>query len=264
MPSAADLYYYAYPAGQNDTIPVVLIHGAGGTHLFWPVEVRRLPGYRILALDLPGHGKSGGCCQQSIQAYASQVTGWMDAIGLRQAVWVGHSMGAAICLALAIQFPERVLGIGLVGGGASLPVRSDILEYAASPRTLRKAIEILVSLGFSASANSRLVELAGQRMLETRPSVFYGDLLACNSFDVTEQLREIRRPCLVLCGSEDQLTPPRKAQFLASTIRRARLRTIPEAGHMVMLEQPQAVAEALVDFLDGILPKRKIRARATA
>ena len=61
MPVAADLYYHIYEGSEEGRRPpVVLIHGAGGTHLHWPSEVRRLPGYRVLALDLPGHGKSGG------------------------------------------------------------------------------------------------------------------------------------------------------------------------------------------------------------
>ena len=78
MPIAADLYYHAYQEGEK--LPVVLIHGAGGTHLFWPSEIRRLLGFRVFALDLPGHGKSSGRGLQSIAAYATSVLDWMAAL----------------------------------------------------------------------------------------------------------------------------------------------------------------------------------------
>src|SRR5512136_2375769 len=98
MPVASELYYAAFEGGKNLIPPVVLIHGTGGNHLSWPPEVRRLSGYRIYALDLGGHGKSEGRGHQSIGAYASQVIDWLTAMGLHRAVFVGHSMGAAVAL----------------------------------------------------------------------------------------------------------------------------------------------------------------------
>ena len=98
----------------------------------------------------------------------------------------------------------------------------------------------------------RLVELATRRMAETRASVLYGDFLACDEFDVRDRLAELRQPTLVLCGADDQMTPVRHAQFLASSINNAVLNIIPNAGHMVMLEQPLAVASAISDFVGGI------------
>src|SRR5512135_2219935 len=102
MPTADELYYHIYEGGiEGEKSPVILIHGAGGTHLYWPSEMRRLPRYRVYALDLPGHGKSGGRGQQSIPAYAQAVLAWLEQIGIHRAVFVGHSMGAAIALSIA-------------------------------------------------------------------------------------------------------------------------------------------------------------------
>jgi pimeloyl-ACP methyl ester carboxylesterase len=253
MPILADMYYSLYQEEDVGTPPVVLVHGAGGTHLYWPPEVRRLKGYRVYALDLPGHGKSSDRDgRQTIGEYARCILEWMEAVGIPRAIFIGHSMGGAIVQALGIHHPMYVMGLGLVSTGVRLRVHPVLLENAANGTTFHRAIETLLAFSFGPGAPTRLVELAGQRMNEVRPSVLYGDLLACDSFDVMEHVTAIQRPTLVICGSQDQMTPLRYAQFLVSAIPGARLEIIPDAGHMVMLEQPQAVASALSAFLASI------------
>ena len=252
MPVASEIYYHLYQGSGFETLPVVLLHGAGGSHLSWPPEVRRLAGVRVFALDLPGHGKSPGRGQQSIAGYARCVLEWLGAVGLNRAMFIGHSMGGAIALEMAMQYPENVLALGLLATGTRLPIPSEILTDAASPTTYRKANEALRRLAFSPSADIHLIELVVRRMAEIRQSVMYGDLLACNDFDATGHIERIRHPTQVLCGSDDRLTPLRYAQFLADTIPSGRLVVVPAAGHMLMLECPQVVAEALGDFLSGI------------
>lgn len=252
MPYAADVYYVENPHGKGEKPPLVLIHGAGGTHLHWPAALRRLNGFRVYALDLPGHGRSKGVGEQQIPAYARHVVRWMDALGLRRAVICGHSMGGAIVQTLALEFPERVLGIILVGTGARLRVAPAILQHTASEATFPQAVETVVQWAFSADADPRLVALAARRWSQVRPSVLHGDFLACDRFDVMDRLASIQVPALVLCGEEDRLTPVRYAQYLAEHIPQAALVTIPRAGHMVMLEQPQAVAQAVREFLERV------------
>ena len=254
MPVAADLYYTLYREQKKDTLPVVLLHGAGGNHLSWATEIRRMQGFRVFALDLPGHGKSKGRDgQQMVSEYANIVLEWLEAAGLRRAVFVGHSLGGAIALALAIDNPEYVLGLGLVSTGVRLRVHPGLLELASQPAAFYKAIDLLVTNSFGTKAPARLVELAAQRMAETRPSVFYGDLLACDRFDVKEQVNTLRLPVLVIAGTQDLLTPLRYSQYMADTIPGARLCVIPGAGHMVILEQPGLVARALEEWLRSIV-----------
>jgi pimeloyl-ACP methyl ester carboxylesterase len=252
MPVASDLYYFTYQKGDIETLPVVLIHGAGGNHLYWPSEIRRLPGFRIFAPDLPGHGKSSGRGQQSIESYAQLIVDWLETLGLHRAAFIGHSMGGGIALELALHHSEHVLGLGLIGTGARLKVSPEILAEAASPTTFHRAVEIVSSAFFSQFADPHLVELATTRMAEIRSTVFYGDFLACDQFDVSNQVQKIHQPVLVLCGAEDRLTPPRYSEFLAGQIPNARLEVIPQAGHMVMLEQPNSVASALSKFLGNL------------
>lgn len=252
MPHKADLYYYVYKGGNGHKTPVVLIHGSGGTHLNWPPQIRRLTGYRVYALDLPGHGRSGGRSQQSIAGYTRSVVAWLENIGLDRAVFVGHSMGSAVSLELALTYPEYVSGLGLIGSGARLRVHPDLLQEISNETTFNRAIDTIITCSFSSQAPERLVELATKRISEVRPSVLHNDFLACDSFDVMERLSEIRQPTIIICGGVDRLTPVRYSQYLVDNIRGAYLEIIPGAGHMVMLEKPEWVTGILINFLDAI------------
>lgn len=251
MPAAADLFYF-FHAGDESRPALVLLHGAGGTHLYWPPEIRRLPGYAVYAPDLPGHGKSPGQGGDSIGFYVRSVYDWMRAVNLEKAVFAGHSMGSAIALTLALEFPEAVVGLVLLGAGARLRVHPQILENSAREDTYLTAVEIVNNWAFSDQAPARLVELAARRMAETPARVLHGDFLACNEFDVMDRIEGIGQPTLVMVGSEDRLSPERYARYLAAKIPSARLEILPGAGHMLMLEQPKQVAEMVKGFLDRI------------
>ncbi|HSQ40440.1 MAG TPA: alpha/beta hydrolase [Anaerolineales bacterium] len=252
MPITNNIFYFSHGIENASRPPLVFIHGAGGTHLHWPPQVRRLIGQRIFALDLPGHGKSGGVGSQSIAGYARAVVDFLDVNHFNTAVFIGHSMGSAIALTLALEFPKRVLGLGLVGSGARLRVSPQILENTTSEAMFPLAVKLISDAEFSPSVNPRLKELAARQMAEIRPSVLHGDFLACNEFDVMGRLGEISVPTLILCGAEDLLTPVKYSEFLHAHIPASRLVTFPGAGHMVMLEHPTAVADALAEFADSI------------
>ncbi|HUF38576.1 MAG TPA: alpha/beta hydrolase [Anaerolineales bacterium] len=255
MPTENGIYYFLSTRPGNPYPPVVLIHGAGGSHLSWGAEVRRLTGQDVYALDLPGHGKSGGHGEQTLSAYAQKIEAWMDAIPLHRAVFVGHSMGGGIAVELALRSPHRTAGLVLVSSGAVLPVRPDLLETSANPATFAGALTILRETAFGPEAGPRLVELALRRLAEIRPSVLHNDYLACAGYDASEKVGRIAKPSLVICGAEDRLTPLRYSQLLASRIEGAELRVIPGAGHMVTLEKPGELGEILGDFLKKQRPR---------
>jgi len=252
MPVAAGLYYFAHEADNLFRPPVILIHGAGGDHLFWPPQIRRMHNQRILAVDLPGHGKSEGVGHHTIDDYTGEVMEFIKALKLNAVVLAGHSMGSAVALKAAIRFPKKVLGLCLLGSGARLRVASSILQSASDPSTFAAAVRQVIDGSFFPQTGGRLKELSTQRLEETRPSVLYGDLLACNAFNVTDQLSQVSAPAFILCGALDKMVPLKISEFLRDHIPGAQMDIMPNAGHMFLLEQPNQTADKLSGFLDTI------------
>src|SRR5512139_2770184 len=131
--SAEKIAYQVH--GDGDSQPVVLLHGAAGTHLSWPAQVCRLPDCRVYALDLPGHGKSAGEACRSVDGYTRRVLDWMEALSLQQAVLVGHSMGSAVAMQIALTEPGRAAALVLAGSAARLKVNPALIELSASQKT---------------------------------------------------------------------------------------------------------------------------------
>ena len=249
MPIAAGLYYFVHHHKMFNIPPVLLIHGAGGSHLSWPSEIRRLSGFDVYAIDLPGHGKSDGHGEQSIQAYAEHVLRWMETLNQYRVIMVGHSMGAVIALTIARMNPARVAGLGLIGVGTPITVPVDLIENLSNPAMASAALNQIKTLSFSPNAAPRLVELASRQLADTRISVLRGDFLACARFNVEDILEQITLPVIVIAGAQDQMAPLQYHQLLTKKLKGAVLSTIPDTGHMVMLERPQEVAEHLRNFL---------------
>jgi pimeloyl-ACP methyl ester carboxylesterase len=252
MPSAAGLYYFSHLEEEKNLPPVILIHGAGGNFLHWPPSLRRLPGIRIFAPDLPGHGKSGGIGRQSVPDYARAILDFMRAMTISKAILVGHSMGAAIALHLGVHNPRHALALGLLGAGARMPVNPELLDNSATAATLPLALKFIEQNAYSERTGRSIRSQAIQQMATVRPTVLHGDFLACNHFDEFEAVNRVRAPVLIICGDDDKFMPLRYSEYLAATIKKARLLRVEQAGHMVMLEKPDVVSAALAEFIAEI------------
>jgi pimeloyl-ACP methyl ester carboxylesterase len=252
MPIAGNLYYYASKQEENDQPAVVLIHGAGGTHLHWPYNLRRLNNHRVLAPDLPGHGKSEGIGEQSIDIYAEGIADWLKEIKTKKVVVIGHSMGGAIAQSLAFNYPKLVKGLVLVSTGAVLPVNQDLLEKISSPATASAALDMITKWSYAKETDPKFIQQAREQMNAIRPTVIYGDLVACDHFNAAGRLAKIKAPTLILCGEDDKMTPLHLSKQLEDGIPDASLTLIPGAGHMAMLEQPERVAVEVTNFLGTI------------
>ena len=242
--------YYAVHRNQVDGAPVLLIHGAGENHLVWPIGLRRLPGTIVYAVDLPGHGKSTGTGRSTIADYAEWLKSFLEALRVPAAVFVGHSLGGAIAQQLALTHPDRTTALVLIATGAKLRVAPQLLELARSD--FPAAVELVSDWEWGPTAPAEIKELGKQQLLTNTPAVMLEDYRACDAFDVREQVKTIAVPTLIVAGEADRMTPLKHATFMAEQIPQARLRVVPEAGHMVMLEAADTVTQAITDFLREI------------
>lgn len=245
---ADERIFYAYHASADLKAPhLILVHGAGENHQLWGHAIRNLGAADVYALDLPGHGRSSGTGRWSIADYASFVFGFMDALRFEQAIIAGHSMGGATAMQMALGHPQRVSGLVLVGTGARLRVLPAILDGTLSD--FEDTIKLICEYAYSPHAPPQLVRQGQRQMLKVAPQTVHDDYAACDAFDIMERLGEIRCPTLVICGTDDALTPPKYSTFLAERIANAGLKWIEGAGHMVMIEKPNLVAEAIESAL---------------
>ena len=239
--------YYTETRGREGGPVLILVHGAGGSRLHWPAELRRMDGARVYSLDLPGHGRSEGDGCETIDGYAGAVVEFMDEAGVDSGVIVGHSMGGAVGQTLALTDRRRVSCLVLVGTGARLRVAPAILKAVSD--AFEKAIDLVTEYAWSSESESSLRELSREALRETGPEVLHRDFVACDRFDIMNRLGEIEAPTLVIVGSTDRLTPVKYGRFLSQEIPDAGLVTVDGAGHMVMLERPGVVVEAIRSFV---------------
>lgn len=257
--SGSDVYAYTGSRAVDGALPAVLfVHGAGNEHSVWTLQARYFAhhGWNAVAVDLPAHGKSGGTALRTVEACADWICDFLDAAAITKAVLVGHSMGALAALDCAARYPERVTQLVLLGPAAPMTVAEPLLD--AARRNDHAACELIT--GWSYSSGKQLggsqvpgLWLTGNalRLLERmQPGVLYADLVACNQYGAAEaSAAKIRCPALAILGARDLMAPLKNAQRLLAALATARVVTIPDCGHALMAEYPDAVLDALRAFL---------------
>ncbi|HIC95775.1 TPA: alpha/beta hydrolase [Candidatus Bipolaricaulota bacterium] len=241
------LYFSLSGVGAQD---LLLVHGSGGDHTIWSWQIKRLrQEFSIAALDLNGHGRSTFREGDGLSTYTEDVLAVLERLSGRTFL-VGHSLGGAIALNVALNHPERIAGLGLVGAGARLRVLPELLELLE--RDFTEGVDSLLRWAFGPRAHPKLRAKAKEQLLRNGQRALLRDLESCDSFDVMGELVRIEVPTLVLCGSEDRLTPLKYSEYLRDHIPGATLKVIEGAGHMVMLEEPEQLNQALREFLIGL------------
>jgi pimeloyl-ACP methyl ester carboxylesterase len=247
--NAKQISYWIGKGGLSEGREVVLfIHGAGGGQYTWSYQKAFFEKrFRPIIIELPGHGASEGEGEEEIGRYAEHVYSFLKALAVSNVFLVGHSMGGAIVQTLALTHPEVIKGISLVGTGAKLKVLPLILNGIKTnfEETVRKINELC----FFQKSSPLLIERSFTGLMQCRPEVLYGDYLACDRFDMMNEVGKIDLPTLIICGNEDELTPVKYSQFLHSRIKGSRLEILPKAGHMVMMESAGALNEKIGAFV---------------
>ena len=233
---------------------VIFLHGAGFDRTTWRLQTRWFAhhGRAVLAVDFPGHGWSEGPALDSIAALADWTATLVEAAGLKQAALVGHSMGALVALETAARHPERVRALGLCGVAAEMPVHPEMLE-SAKANTL-KVQELMTFWGIGTALHRGGMVSPGlwlrreslAVLSSNAPGVIHTDLSACNAYKAAlERAAAVRCPTVLVLGDGDLMTPAAKAKPLAAAIAGARTVVIPDSGHFMIVERPDATLEAL-------------------
>ena len=241
------------PDPQKET--VVFIHGTGQDHTIWVLPTRYFARHdrNVLAVDLPGHGRSGGEPLKTVEAMADWVIQVLDATGLSTATVVGHSLGSLVTIAAAARHPDRVRAIAMVGVTVPMPVSEFLLNNAREDR--HEAIEILNFWGYSKSAQlggnatpGNWMLGGGMRLMEKAgPGVIYTDLNACNEYiEGLEHAASVACPALLILGERDMLTPVRAAMKIAEALPDAEKAILEGSGHALLAEKPDPVLDQLI------------------
>ncbi len=240
----------------------IFIHGVLNDHSVWILQTRYLAhhGWNVLALDLPGHCRSGGEPPATVEDAADFVLALMDAAGLAQAALIGHSFGSLIALEAASKAPSRVSQLVLVG--IAFPMRVSPALLDASVTEPMKALEMVnvfsratlapppSALGPGTWVYGASMAL-GRRVLASNPkvNVFYTGFKACDSYqNGLQAMARLTCPVLFVLGKTDQMTPPKAAQALIKVASNSKVVYLP-GGHQQMNETPEEMLAALSGFL---------------
>jgi pimeloyl-ACP methyl ester carboxylesterase len=236
---------------------VVFLHGAGCDHSVWQLPARWFAwhGHSVLAVDLPGHGRSEGPAVKSVPELAQWLGRLMDAAGPKRAAIVGHSLGGGIALEAAAALGERVTRIALLGTAAVIPVTAALLDAARDEP--EQAYQMMTAWAHSPAARIGGNPAPGLWMTggalavfrRNAPGVLHTDLAACQDWTSgPAAAQRVRCPALVMIAARDTMTPPKAGAEMARLILGSRTVTLPACGHMMLAEQPDAVLDALIGF----------------
>jgi pimeloyl-ACP methyl ester carboxylesterase len=242
-------------------MPLLFVHGFPLDRTMWRHQFATLARWKRIAPDLRGVGEAAVESDGALSRYADDLVGVLDALGVRQAVVCGLSMGGYIAFELLRRHGDRVRAVVLCDTKAEADseegrrARDQLAELAEASGPEAVAERLLPKL-LAASTLADQPEVVTQcREMARRYSVrgMVGALRAMRDrSDSTALLPTIAVPTLVIVGAEDQISPPPVAQAMAQAIPGARYAVIPGAGHLAPLEQPLATSRVLADFLDTV------------
>ena len=226
---------------------LVFLHGAGSSSLAYYYQLRHFRNSK--AIDLPGHSSGKAC--NDIESYLEWVRGFISARRYKDVVLCGHSMGGAISLLYALRYPEELKGLILIGTGARLRVHQDYLNLCRQPGP-DNANWLAGHMRHFNSVAPDMHPVLSQRAEEVGPEVELNDLLACDRFDVMDQLGKIDLPTQILCGSDDVMTPVKYSDYLTEHMQNAQKVVISGGSHFVQMEKFKKVNEEIESFMGSL------------
>ena len=226
---------------------LLFIPGSGSPKEVWRYQTDYFPDSEAIAL--PGHPEGEPCT--SIEEYVEWLRGYIHQQGYQDVVLVGHSLGGAIAQLYGLKYPDELKALVLIGTGARLRVRPDILKSVKSMIGNDNAWREYLETG-STLSDSEMKNAVIKARMRIGPAVLLNDFLCCDKFDIMEEVQNIKLPTLVLCGTEDVMTPVKYTKYLADRIEGATQVIIDGATHGVSTERPQEINQVIERFLTGL------------
>jgi pimeloyl-ACP methyl ester carboxylesterase len=251
---------FAYTGGRPyapQQPAVVFVHGAAFDHSVWQWQSRHLAhhGFTVLAVDLPGHGRSPGPARKTIEEMGDWVAALIESAGLESAALVGHSMGSLVTLDTALRHRARVAKLALIGTAMPMAVNQPFLAAAGEDHPA--AFDMEVTWGLARNSALATSPIPGSslygasRALNGRAhaGVLAAGLAACNAYRPDPAaLRSLDVPALVVAGTRDQMTPLKAGRAAAGEIKGAKFVSL-DAGHSMTTEAPRELLSELKRFL---------------
>jgi 3-oxoadipate enol-lactonase len=237
--------------------PVVFLHGYPLDHTIWQPLVPHLQNIaRLILPDLRGFGKSPvPAGTYTMREMAEDVVGLLDQLEIEKAVLVGHSMGGYVSLAFAHAYPGRLAGLGLVAtqAGADTPERRQSRLKTASAVKRRGVKPVVNSMLPKLTQKTELTQPLSDLMMQAQPAGVIGSLRGmAERPDMVGNLSNIAVPAVVLAGGADQILSLENMKTMAQMLPKGWLVEIPDGGHMLMMESPDQVAEALGQLIQMV------------
>ena len=250
-----------YLMGDNldKSLPTLLfIHGAGQRATAWRFQedvFANHPNFNFIALDLPGHGSSEGDGLGSVDDYKDFVLEFIKTLELSDVILIGHSMGGGVSMLLTIERPEAFRACILVGASAKLSVAQQTLDKVKN--SYLDFCNISPARAFADDSPESLKQEYKKGLLNTKADVCYRDLIACDEFDILDDVEKINIPTLIISADKDIMTPPKRGEYLHQKIYGSEYYQIKGSGHFLMQEKAQEFNGVLIDFLNDLLSDTK-------
>jgi pimeloyl-ACP methyl ester carboxylesterase len=254
-----EIYYEIH--GEKNETPLVLIMGLSGDILGWILQIPEFSKkYKVIAFDNRDVGRTSQTdVSYTVDTFAEDTYNLLNKLGIKKAHILGISMGGMIAQAFAINYPKMVRSLILSDTIPRGPKELSLLTVwkeliKTIPRELSLKETLVWTFTRETLENKAFVEMTLEQLAKypyiQPPEAFIRQCNAMEKFDVTERLKEIKAPTLVLVGGRDILTPLWDAEEIASRIPKAELKIIPGGGHALNIEKAKEFNEAVLEFLE--------------
>jgi pimeloyl-ACP methyl ester carboxylesterase len=254
MPYSGGIFYRLYneadlPASSR---PLLLLHGSGGSHMAWPVDMRRSLKRRVIALDLPGHGKSAEMACQRLPSLVQSLLCFLDNLSIYEMDLAGHSLGALLALSAAQALQKRARSLLLLSCGSHFGIPDSLFDSLLCPHKKNQFIEDFSRLAFYEEfpQSQRRVLLAP--LGQVRTSTLLADLSICAEFRLNGNFQKIACPILMVNGGNDLITTPAAARELAHNLSQAELEVLPKCGHLLLYEKTASISKLMRGFFNSL------------